>query len=175
MAWKTLDDMDLTGKRVLTRVDINVPVEDGVVTDATRIERIKPTVDAIVAAGGTPILLAHFGRPKGEGGPGDVALSYCAKKCLKCWAGTSNSSMANTALPLPGSMPVRLFYAKMSGFNPGEEANDEGFAERLASLGDIYCNDAFSAAHRAHASTEALAKLLPACAGPVDAGGTRGA
>ena len=164
MGWKSLDDMDLDGKRVLVRVDINVPVEDGQVTDATRIERIVPTVNDIVAAGGTPILLAHFDRPKGKVVPemslGQIvpALSETLGRDVTFIDGNYGERVA--AL---GQGDVALL--ENTRFNPGEEKNDEGFARRLASLGDVYVNDAFSAAHRAHSSTEALAHLLPACAG----------
>ncbi|RLJ60001.1 phosphoglycerate kinase [Litoreibacter meonggei] len=164
MAWKTLDDMDLDGKRVLIRVDINVPMEDGHVTDTTRIDRIIPTVRDVLAAGGIPILMAHYGRPKGKVVP-DMSLSHVVP--------TLSDILDQPVAFIDGSYGERIA-ALQTGeiallenlrFNPGEEANDAGFAQRLASLGDVYVNDAFSAAHRAHASTEALAKLLPACAG----------
>ncbi len=164
MAWKTLDDMDLAGKRVLTRVDINVPVENGRVTDATRIERIKPTVDAIVAAGGTPILLAHFGRPKGKVVP-EMSLGLIKDAVADVLQRAVLFADKNYGEALDTLAPGEVMLCENVRFNPGEEANDEGFARRLASLGDIYCNDAFSAAHRAHASTEALARMLPSCAG----------
>ncbi len=164
MTWKTLDDLELNGKRVLTRVDINVPVENGIVTDATRIERIKPTVDDIVAGGGTPILLAHFGRPKGK-----VVVEMSLKHISRAvsdvlqravlFADKNYGELAKTLAP------GEVMLCENLRFNPGEETNDEAFAKRLASLGDVYCNDAFSAAHRAHASTEALARLMPNCAG----------
>jgi phosphoglycerate kinase len=166
MSWKTLDDMDLTGKRVLVRVDINVPVENGLVTDATRIDRIAPTVTDILAKGGRPILLAHFGRPKGK-----VVLDMSLRvtvpaleaalgrkvRLIETLEGAENltdEALASDVLLLEN---IR--------FHPGEEANDPAFAARLAQLGDVYCNDAFSAAHRAHASTTGLAHHLPSCAG----------
>ncbi len=164
MAWKTLDDMDLAGKRVLVRVDINVPVENGVVTDATRIERIVPTVRDILAKGGKPILLAHFDRPKGKVVP---------EMSLRQVVGALDAALGQSVTFVDGGYGDAVA-AMAAGdvmllenlrFNPGEEKNDPAFAARLASLGDVYCNDAFSAAHRAHASTEALAHLLPACAG----------
>ena len=166
MGWKTLDDMTLDGARVLVRVDINVPVEDGRVTDATRIERILPTISDIRARGGKPILLAHFGRPKGK-----IALDLSlrvilpalsrALGCKVALAETLEAAEAGTD-ELHAADVILLENIR---FYPGEEANDASFAARLARLGDIYCNDAFSAAHRAHASTEGLAHLLPACAG----------
>lgn len=164
MAWKTLDDMDLNGKRVLVRVDINVPVADGKVTDTTRIDRIVPTVKDILAAGGTPILLAHFDRPKGKVVP-EMSLAQIVP-ALSAALGldvTFIDGGYGEAVGKLGAGDVALL--ENLRFNPGEEANDAGFAQRLASLGDVYVNDAFSAAHRAHASTEALAHLLPACAG----------
>ena len=164
MAWKTLDDMDFAGKRALVRVDINVPVEDGVVTDTTRIERIIPTVDDIQEKGGTVILMAHFGRPKGQVVP-EMSLEHIAPAVADVlglpvtWV---NSDYADAVAEMEGDEVLLLENLR---FNPGEEKNDAGFAKRLASLGDIYVNDAFSAAHRAHASTEAIARLLPSCAG----------
>lgn len=168
MAWKTLDDIDLKDKIVLTRVDINVPVEDGNVTDATRIERIVPTVKDILAKGGKPVLLAHFDRPKGKVVP---AMSLrVVLPALEAALGTSvafaedcvgpKAAEAIQALPSSG-----VLLLENTRFHPGEEKNDPEFAKALAANGDIYCNDAFSAAHRAHASTEGLAHLMPSCAG----------
>ena len=164
MGWKTLDDYDLNGKRVLVRVDINVPVEDGRVTDTTRIERIVPTVDHIQRAGGTVILMAHFGRPKGKVVP-EMSLEHIAGDVAEVlgWPVTWANSDYREAVKDLGEDDVLLL--ENLRFHPGEEKNDPEFAKRLASLGDIYCNDAFSAAHRAHASTEAIAHLLPSCAG----------
>ena len=164
MGWKTLDDMELAGKIVLTRVDINVPVEDGRVTDATRIERIVPTVKDILAAGGTPVLLAHFGRPKGKPVPEmslRVTLPTLEEKLgQKVEFIEKPSRAALEALPAGTVVLV-----ENTRFTPMEEANDPRMADFLASLGDVYCNDAFSAAHRAHASTEGVAHRLPSCAG----------
>ena len=164
MGWKTLDDMELDGKRVLVRVDINVPVEDGRVTDTTRIDRIVPTIRDILDRGGKPILLAHFGRPKGKVVP-EMSLRVtlpALSAALGCEVTFADGDyLAAIAAMGPGDVML----AENLRFNPGEEANDPGFAARLASMGDVYVNDAFSAAHRAHASTEALARLLPAAAG----------
>ncbi|MBO6777300.1 MAG: phosphoglycerate kinase [Marinibacterium sp.] len=168
MGWKTLDDMDLAGKRVLVRVDINVPVENGTVTDDTRMRRVAPTIADILTAGGTPILLAHFGRPKGQVVP-EVSLRPLVPAleavfgapvlfCADC-----RGPAAEAAIGAAGADTVVLL--ENTRFYPGEEKNDATLAGEVAALGDIYCNDAFSAAHRAHASTEALAHLLPACAG----------
>ena len=168
MAWKTLDDMDLAGKTVLARVDINVPVEDGRVTDATRIERIKPTIDTLLAAGAKPVLLAHFDRPKGKRVPG-MSLAVTRGKLAEVLGveiAFAEDCVGDVAQAAVDALAVgQVLLLENTRFHPGEEKNDEAFARQLAALGDIYCNDAFSAAHRAHASTEALARLLPACAG----------
>jgi phosphoglycerate kinase len=164
MAWKTLDDMDLAGKRVLTRVDINVPVENGTVTDATRIARIVPTITDILDMGGTPILLAHFGRPKGEPNP-EMSLKL-VQPALEEALGRDVTFMERPSRDAIDALPANsVVLAENTRFSPMEEANDPKMAQFLASLGDVYCNDAFSAAHRAHASTEGVAHLLPSCAG----------
>ncbi|MEO0936984.1 MAG: phosphoglycerate kinase [Pseudomonadota bacterium] len=165
-AWKTLDEMDLAGKRVLTRVDINVPVENGRVTDATRIARIVPTVHDILARGGTPVLIAHFGRPKGKQVL-DLSLRVVVPALAEALGRKVTLAETLDAVEA-GTEELRaaeVLLLENIRFYPGEEANDPEFAARLAALGDVYCNDAFSAAHRAHASTTGLAHLLPACAG----------
>ena len=159
MAYKTLDDLDLAGRRVLVRVDVNVPIEDGRVTDATRIERVAPTIRDVRARGGRPILLAHLGRPEGKA---SEALSLRQLvPALEAAFGEPVAFAEGGALP-EGEGIVLL---ENTRFEPGEEANDAGLARRWAEFGDVYVNDAFSAAHRAHASTEALARLLPSAAG----------
>ena len=168
MGWKTLDDMDLDDKRVLVRVDINVPMQDGVVSDDTRIIRIVPTVRDILAAGGIPVLLAHFGRPKGQRRP-EFSLQPLVV-CLEQALGTpvmfaADCIGAGPAAALQALPKGEVLLLENTRYHAAEEANDPGFAAQIAKLGDIYCNDAFSAAHRAHASTEALARLLPSCAG----------
>ncbi|GGH25929.1 phosphoglycerate kinase [Cribrihabitans marinus] len=168
MSWKTLDDMDLAGKRVLVRVDINVPVEDGRVTDDTRIRRIEPTITDILKAGGKPILLAHFGRPKGQFVP-EMSLRPLVP-ALEQVLGATVAFCADNRGPAAQAAEASLaegavLLLENTRFYPGEEKNDIELATEWSQLGDIYCNDAFSAAHRAHASTEALARLLPACAG----------
>lgn len=166
MSWKTLDDMDLAGKRVLVRVDINVPVKNGIVTDATRIERIKPTVDDILARGGKPTLIAHFGRPKGK-----VVLDLSLRVILPALEATLGhritllETLEGAENLTDEAKAADILLLENIRFYPGEEANDPEFTARLAALGNIYCNDAFSAAHRAHASTTGLAHLLPSCAG----------
>ncbi|MFZ7090440.1 phosphoglycerate kinase [Primorskyibacter sp. 2E233] len=168
MGWKTLDEMELDGKRVLTRVDINVPVEDGRVTDATRIERIGATVQDILDRGGKPILLAHFGRPKGERRD-DMSLQPLIP-ALEAVMGVkvvfAADCVGSAAKAVIDALePGQVALLENTRFHAGEEKNDPELAAQMAELGDIYCNDAFSAAHRAHASTEALARLLPSCAG----------
>jgi phosphoglycerate kinase len=164
MAWKTLDDMDLNGKRVLVRVDINVPVENGVVTDTTRIDRIVPTVKDIVAAGGIPILLAHFGRPKGK-----VVPEMSLRVTLPALEAALGSTVTFIEIPNADEMKAlthgTIVLVENTRFTPMEEENNPEMAQYLATLGDIYCNDAFSAAHRAHVTTEGVAHLLPSCAG----------
>ena len=164
MAWKTLDDMDLNAKVVVTRVDINVPVDDGKVTDATRIKRIKPTIDDILAKGGKPVLLAHFGRPKGK---------YVPEMSLRITVPTLESVLGRPVVfiekpnrkMIDAEAADAVILIENTRFTDMEEKNDPMMAKFLASLGDVYCNDAFSAAHRAHASTEGIAHLLPSCAG----------
>ena len=168
MAWTTLDQMDLKGKRVLTRVDINVPMENGVVTDATRIERIVPTIKDILAAGGMPILLAHFGRPKGQRVP-EMSLQPLVpalEEAFGCDVMFSADCIGAGAQAAAGALHSgQVLLLENTRYHASEPANDPAFAAEMAKLGDLYCNDAFSAAHRAHASTEGLAHLLPSCAG----------
>ncbi|MBD1547307.1 phosphoglycerate kinase [Roseibium aggregatum] len=169
MAFKTLDDLtDISGKRVLIRVDLNVPMKDGMVTDTTRIERILPTIRAITAKGGKAILLAHFGRPKGER-VADMSLKPVARPLAELLGQAVD--FADDCIGAPASEAVGkmveggILLLENTRYHKGEEKNDPDFAKALAANGDIYVNDAFSAAHRAHASTEGLARLLPAYAG----------
>lgn len=168
MTFRTLDDLDLKDKRVLVRVDINAPVSDGNVTDDTRIRAIVPTVKDIVAAGGQVILLAHFGRPKGEVRT-EMSLGVL-RPALEAATGMPVNFVGDcigTVVDhaIDGTPRNHLVLLENTRFHPGEEANDPEFAAALAKLGDVYVNDAFSAAHRAHASTEGLARLLPCAAG----------
>jgi len=168
MAWKTLDDMDLDGRTVLVRVDLNVPVSDGRITDPTRIERIVPTLRDILDAGGKPVLLAHFGRPKGKVVP-EMSLAVTLPALRDAlgvevlFADDCTGVAARKAVA--GLQPGQVLLLENTRFHAEEEANDAMFAAALAALGEIYVNDAFSAAHRAHASTEGIAHRLPACAG----------
>lgn len=169
MAWKTLDDMDLGGKVVLVRVDLNVPMENGKVTDATRIERIVPTVTDILAKGGKPVLLAHFGRPKGSVVPAMSLLQVVP--ALQAALPGKRILFAEDCIGSPAKKAVAammkddVVLLENTRFHAGEEQNEAMLAAEMAALGDVYVNDAFSAAHRAHSSTEGIARLLPSCAG----------
>lgn len=168
MAWKTLDDVALAGKVVLTRVDINVPMEAGRVTDTTRIDKIVPTVEDIIARGGRVVLLAHFDRPKGKVVP-EMSLGHlvpaleAALKRRVVFGADCTGDVARAAIAAAAQGDVVLL--ENTRFHPGEEKNDPALAEAMAALGDVFVNDAFSAAHRAHASTEGLARKRPALAG----------
>ena len=168
MAWKSLDQIDLQDKIVLTRVDLNVPVEDGKVTDTTRIDRIRPTIDDIISKGGKPVLLAHFGRPKGNVVP-EMSLRHIKDAVAKGLGRTvhfAEDCVGDAAESAVASLPAGdILMLENTRFHAGEEKNDAELAGEMAALGDVYVNDAFSAAHRAHSSTEALARLLPAAAG----------
>jgi phosphoglycerate kinase len=167
MSVRTLDGADLKDKRVLVRVDLNVPMENGRVADRTRLERVIPTIEEIAAKGGKVVLLSHFGRPKGRD----------PKQSLKPIAAALSDVLGRPvafAEDCIGEAAAKAVEAMKEGdilllentrFHAGEEKNDSGFAKALAKLGDVYVNDAFSAAHRAHASTEGLAHILPSYAG----------
>jgi phosphoglycerate kinase len=168
MAFKTIDDVDMAGKVVLVRVDLNVPVEGGVVTDTTRIDKIVPTVKDILGKGGKPVLMAHFGRPKGKPVP-EMSLRVVLP-ALEAALGRP-VAFAEDCIGAPAKRAVAAMAAgdvallENTRFHAGEEENDPAMAAGLAALGQVYVNDAFSAAHRAHASTEGVAKLLPSAAG----------
>ncbi|KQP31219.1 phosphoglycerate kinase [Methylobacterium sp. Leaf104] len=168
-AFRTLDDAGpLQGKRVLLRVDLNVPMEGERVTDATRIERIVPTIAEIADKGGRVVLLAHFGRPKGK--PVASESLKPVVETLSRKLGLSVAFAEDCVGPAAADAVARLkdgdvLLLENTRFHAGEEKNDKVFTEQLAVNGDLYVNEAFSAAHRAHASTEGLAHLLPAFAG----------
>ena len=166
---RSIDAFVLAGKRVLLRADLNVPMRDGVVADTTRLDRLAPTVGEICEKGASAVVLSHFGRPKGE---------RVAALSLRPLVGPLGDALGGREVAFAedciGPVAERAANALRQGdvlllenlrFHAGEEANDPQFAGALAALGDIYVNDAFSAAHRAHASTAALAHLLPAAAG----------
>ncbi len=168
MKFNRIEDLDIDGKVVLTRVDLNVPMDNGVVTDTTRIDKIVPTVKAIQDAGGKPVLLAHFDRPKGQ-----RVDSMSLKQVVPALEAALGQTVifAEEAVGGPAKravaamQPGDVVLLENTRFYPGEEKNDPTFAASLAALGQAYVNDAFSAAHRAHASTEGIARLLPAAAG----------
>jgi len=165
--FRTLDSANLSGKRVLIRVDLNVPMEKGKVTDATRIERVVPTIEEIAEKGGKVILLAHFGRPK-DRDPKESLKPVAAElhHLIKKHVGFAEDCVGEPAEKAVAAMKNGdVLLLENTRFHKEEEKNDPGFVDRLAKLGDIYVNDAFSAAHRAHASTEGLARKLPAYAG----------
>ena len=168
-AFRTLDDAGpLTGKRVLLRVDLNVPMDAGRVTDATRIERVVPTIREIAGQGGKVVLLAHFGRPKGKREAKDslepvVATLSDRLGAPVAFAADCIGEAASAAVAAMKDGDVLLL--ENTRYHAGEESNDAAFADALAANGDVYVNEAFSAAHRAHASTEGLAHRLPAYAG----------
>jgi phosphoglycerate kinase len=166
-AFRTLDHVDVKGKRVLMRVDLNVPVENGVVSDSTRIERVAPAITEIADKGGKVILLSHFGRPKGRDSkqslkPVAAEVSRIIKRPVK-FADDCIGEIAEQAVA--AMKPGDILCLENTRFHAGEEKNDPAFVAALAKLGDIWVNDAFSAAHRAHASTEGLGHKLPAYAG----------
>ncbi|MCV0394193.1 MAG: phosphoglycerate kinase [Rhizobiaceae bacterium] len=168
-AFRTIEEAYVEGRRVLVRVDLNVPVdEDGRVTDATRIERVAPTILALSDRGARVILLAHFGRPKGKPDPRQSLqpIAQAAEEVLDRrvhFAADCIGEKASAAVRQMSDGDILLL--ENTRFHAGEEENDHEFAKALAENGELYVNDAFSAAHRAHASTEGLAHLLPAYAG----------
>jgi phosphoglycerate kinase len=168
MTFKTLDAAELQGKRALVRVDLNVPMEDGQVSDDTRLRAAKPTVDKLRAGGARVILLAHFDRPKGKVVPSmslQPIVDDLAKVLGVAVAFASDCIGPKAREAVNALQPGDVLLLENVRFYAGEEANDRAFADALAANGDLYVNDAFSAAHRAHASTEAIARRLPAYAG----------
>ena len=166
--YRTLDDIDVRGKRVSVRVDLNVPMENGVVADATRIERQAATIKELAEKGARVIVLSHFDRPGGKRVPG-MSLKPLAT-ALAAAIGRPVAFAEDCIGPVAEAAVAKLKYGDVlllenTRFHPGEEKNDPQFAKALAGLADIYVNDAFSAAHRAHASTEGVAHLLPSAAG----------
>ena len=166
--FRTLDDLKVDGLRVLVRGDLNVPMADGRVTDSTRLERLAPTLTELSDNGARVIVLSHFGRPKGEAQAG-MSLRPVADvlgKILNCDVAFSADCIGQAAESVINSMASGdIAVLENLRFHAGEESNTPDFARALAGLGDVYVNDAFSAAHRAHASTEQLAHLLPNAAG----------
>lgn len=166
-AFRTLDHADVKGKRVLMRVDLNVPYENGVVSDATRIERAAPSITELADKGAKVILLSHFGRPKGRDAsqslkPVAAEVAHTIKRPIKfvddCIGEKAEQAVA-------AMKPGEIVCLENTRFYPGEEKNDPAFVAQLARLGDLFVNDGFSVSHRAHASTEGLSHVMPAYAG----------
>jgi phosphoglycerate kinase len=166
--FRTLDQADVKGKRVLLRVDLNVPIQNGVVTDATRIERMAPTILGIADRGGMVILLSHLGRPKGPDPKDSLepVAAATARILRRPVAFVDDCIGAKAEAAAEAMRPGDILCLENTRFHAGEEKNEPAFAAALARLGDIWVNDAFSVSHRAHASTEGLGHILPAYAGP---------
>ncbi len=170
MAKRSIDGVEVRGKRVLVRVDFNVPLEDGRVADDTRVQAHLPTIRTLSERGARIVLMSHLGRPKGHPVPGltlrPVAerLAELLERPVRFVDGTTKDASASAVDALNDGEVLLLENLR---FDPGEETNDGAFADRLASLGDLFVNDAFGSAHRAHASTVGVARRLPAYAGPL--------
>lgn len=168
MKFKSIRDFDLKGKTVLLRADLNVPAKDGTVTDTTRIDRLRPTIDHLAQRGAKIVVLSHFGRPKGAPDP-EFSLAFLVPYLKKSWDADvifGSDCIGPAAREAIGSAkPGQVVLLENLRFHKEEEANAPAFTKELAALGDVYVNDAFSAAHRAHASTEGLAHYLPTAAG----------
>lgn len=168
MQFRGIDDLEVTGRRVLVRADLNVPMQDGKVADDTRIRAVVPTIEALRQRGARVVVMSHFDRPKGKVVP-EMSLKPLAAPlgealgCPVVFAADCIGAEAERAVAELKDGDVLLL--ENLRFHAGEEKNDPEFAAALAKLGDLYVNDAFSAAHRAHASTEGVARLLPAAAG----------
>lgn len=167
-SFRTLDDVDVKSKRVLLRADLNVPMKDGRVSDMLRIERQAPTIRELAEKGARVIVLSHFDRPRGKVVPSmslkpvSFALAYGISRHV-AFAQDCVGPTAEAAVAKMKDGDVLLL--ENTRFHKGEESNDPAFAKQIAALGDIFVNDAFSAAHRAHATTEGIAHLLPSVAG----------
>ena len=168
MDYNTLDDLAVKGKRVLVRADLNVPLKDGVVTDATRIERQAPTIRELAEKGARVILLSHFDRPKGKVVPSmslKPVVAPLAKAVGRAVAFAEDCIGPKAQAAVAALKDGDVLLLENTRFHAGEEKNDPDFIRQVAALGDIFVNDAFSAAHRAHATTTGLAHLMPSAAG----------
>jgi phosphoglycerate kinase len=168
-SFRNLEDLDVSGKKILVRIDLNVPLADGEVSDTSRIEKVAPTLLELAENGARVIVLSHFGRPKGRVSPA-MSLALLAPYLSKALGGravafASDCIGAEAEQVVAGLGNGEVALLENTRFHPGEEKNDPEFAAALAALGDIFVNDAFSAAHRAHASTTGVAQLLPNAAG----------
>ncbi len=172
--YRTLDDIDVKGKRVLVRADLNVPMKDDVVTDALRIERQAPTIRELAEKGARVIVLSHFDRPKGKVVP-SMSLKPLAHRLPRRsgvpWRSPTTASAKSPRSAVAVLKDGDVLLLENTRFHAGEEKNDPEFAKAIAKLGDIFVNDAFSAAHRAHATTEGLARLAARCGRSRDGGG----
>src|SRR5579872_3110791 len=168
MTFRTLDDVDVAGKRVLLRADLNVPMRDGKITDMTRLERLTPTIRELIGKGAKVIVCSHFDRPKGKRVP-EMSLAPVATALGEVLG--QRVRFAEDCIGVPAQQAVErmqkgdVLVLENTRYHAEEEKNDPAFSAELAKLADLYVNDAFSAAHRAHASTEGVAHLLPAYAG----------
>ena len=167
---QSIQTADVAGKKVLIRVDLNVPMQDGQVTDATRLERVLPSLKGLVEKQAKVIILSHFGRPKGQHNP-EMSMKPVAEKLSELLGATAAFAEdcigENAQSAISAMNDGEVLVLENLRFHAGEEKNDPEFVAQLAELGDLYVNDAFSAAHRAHASTAGLAEKLPAFAGPL--------
>lgn len=168
MSFKTIREIDVKGKTVLLRADLNVPASDGKVTDTTRIDRLKPTIDYLSHHGAKTLVMSHFGRPK-KGAEAEFSLRFLVPVLEKHWGkkiSFADDCIGTPAVTLAGSLQNgEIGLLENVRFHAGEEENHPDFVRALSELGDIYVNDAFSSAHRAHASTEGLAHVMPTAAG----------
>ena len=166
--FKTIEDLgDISGKKILLRADLNVPMRLGKITDVTRIRAVIPTVKALLAAGAKVILLSHFGRPKGEVNPkmSLKPISTTLKRAFETPILFLENCIGDDLKKAIDEADEKVILLENIRFHPEEEENDPAFAKKLANLGDAFVNDAFSAAHRAHASTEGITKFIPSVAG----------
>ncbi len=164
-AFRTLNDVDVKNRRVIIRLDLNVPIENGAVTDTTRIDRVIPTLKELLTKGAAVIILAHFDRPKGKVVP-EMSLKPVAAPLEKALGHKVQFVFSDwQSAPIVNAKPGDVILMENTRYHAGEEKNDAGFAKMLGGLGDIFVNDAFSAAHRAHSSTEGVAHVIPAYAG----------
>jgi phosphoglycerate kinase len=164
-AFRTLHDVNLSNKKVVIRLDLNVPIQDGVVTDTTRIDRVVPTLKELLSKGAAVIILAHFDRPKGKVVP-EMSLKPVAPALEKALGSPVAFVFTDwQSAPVLDAKPGTVTLMENTRYHAGEEKNDQAFAKMLGGLGDIFVNDAFSAAHRAHSSTEGIAHVIPAYAG----------
>ena len=165
---QTVEKWDVSGKTILLRVDLNVPRHNNIVTDTTRIDRLKPTIDLLRSKGAKILIISHFGRPAGEHTP-DMSMAFLAPVLERSWntpVKFSHTSIGeNAELIAKSAKDGEVILMENLRFHKGEKANDKEFCKQLARLGDLYVNDAFSVSHRAHSSLSGISELLPSAAG----------